>query len=199
MKKEILIFVFLCFPLLAWAQDTEAETETQTKRQGSAGFGAVFFNDFSGKIDDENKISTGIGAYLYGDFVFIELICGLFYGNSGKLDYLGAVLGVYGKYPFMLSKRFSIFPLLGFDYKTALHAKYNRMAFQESDIDWHQFWFKAGAGMDFNVGKKFHLRLEGLYGIRLNTDGENTLEDGTVINIHDSIGHGFTLRFAIGI
>jgi len=102
-----------------------------------------------------------------------------------------SVLGIslMGRWPFRLSQRLSVFPMLGMDYHISLrqertqadgwrydrtdgeveHDRYGN-AFNLSDFN--SFWIKLGGGMDFTVSGNFFVRGELLYGFRLKTSHE---------------------------
>jgi opacity protein-like surface antigen len=93
-----------------------------------------------------------------------------------------------GKYPFTLSDRFTLFPLLGVEYQVALTEKrkqengviYDRTDGTEPDKDgnafnasaWNSFWIDVGVGADFAILRDFFVRGELLYGFRLKTPYE---------------------------
>jgi len=103
------------------------------------------------------------------------------------------VLGIslMGRWPFRLSDRFSVFPMLGMDYHISLRQRrsleqaggwrYDRddgsvevdadgNAFRLSDFN--SFWVNLGGGADFNLTGNLFLRGELLYGFRLMTSHE---------------------------
>ncbi len=92
-------------------------------------------------------------------------------------------IGLLGKYPFHLGK-LSVFPLLGIEYdlnlwakdETGADRKASMTAQQIADLD--QFWFKAGAGMDFSLAKNLSLRSELTLGIKLLNQTERDRIDG---------------------
>lgn len=177
-----------------WGQD-----EGRREIRGSAGFGFRFSGDFHASVNYQNTAIFDTGLYAYGDFIFIELLCGMFFGTAqGKLNYLGAELGLYGKYPFGVTEKINIFPLLGFEFHSALYARYFGVQFRKREPDWKQFWFKTGAGLDYKINDSLNLRFEALYGIRPKSIGGNILENGADIVINDKTGHGLTFRIAIG-
>jgi len=121
-----------------------------------------------------------------------DFLLGAGSGNGSDSDGKGkeTVLGfsLLGKYPFILNKRLTIFPLLGLDYYIALTQKrsladgwmYDRSDGRETDkdnqpyllTDWNSLWVTLGGGMDFQVLGAFSVRAELLYAFRLMTSYE---------------------------
>ena len=201
--RKFFLFALLCLMALAvWARD-------KPWPGGSAGLGVIFTNDFSGNIDVSSEDLSltlpmnlfNVGIYGYGDFAYVEILCGLFFGTDtdSYFNYLGATIGLFGKYPFVLSQKISMFPLLGFEFHGALFGIFSAMHFENGHINWNQFWFKTGAGLDYKINEKIHLRFEALYGLRLKSEAKNDMMDGLRVIINDNIGHGFTLRVAVGV
>ena len=202
MRKFCFFMLLTCFAFNTWSLE-------KPPNSGGAGIGLMYSNDFAGKIDVGGiaavrsipVVFNNFGIFAYGDFVYAELICALFFDfdNERYINLLGADLGIYGKFPFILSKAFNLFPMLGFEFQAALFGIFSAMHFENRHIVWKQFWFKSGAGLDFKAGEKIHLRFEALYGIRLRSAAENTTQNGINIILNNNIGHGITLRIAIGI
>ena len=192
MKKQVLLLLLIFLAQALWGQD---------KPVGSAGIGVMYSNDFAAEINGRNTPVFNLGIFVYGDFIYLQVISGLFYGtaDNSRLNYLGAELGLFGKFPFMIIPGIFLFPLLGFEFEGALVAVYDNMFFKNRHIKWNQFWFKAGAGLDYVIKEKVHLRLEGLYGIRLRSGAGNTLENETRLVFNDNLGHSFTVRMAVGL
>jgi len=194
MKK--IIFVFL---IIFTAFNLSAESR-RSAFGGSAGAGARFSTDFNAIVNSQKTAIADTGMYVYGDFIYLELICGMYFGTAGgSLNYLGTELGLFTKFPFTFSEKITIFPLLGFEFHSALYAKFNGMQFKDKETEFKQFWFKAGAGLDYKVNDYINLRFEALYGIRPKSIGSNELQNGTPMVINEKAGNGFTFRAAIGL
>lgn len=229
MKQIFLFLLFIAIASIIWG-------ENKLEPSGGVGVGVFFANDFGGGI--ENKINidgTAItnrmpmntfrgGIFAYGDFVYVEILCGFFYGGGtweiqlsspinqsqkiGDFSFLGVDFGLFGKYPFIISPKIGLFPLLGFDFQTVLFAKLDTINFDDNLTDWWQFWFKIGGGLDYKINKTLTLRFEVLYGMRPSSNVENDLANGTqamangIFQNSDGntlIGHGLTIRIAVGI
>jgi len=95
-----------------------------------------------------------------------------------------------GKYPFTLTKKLTLFPLLGIEYQIALSEKrrvnqgiiYDRTnGIYEKDANgnsfdistWNAFWIHVGVGTDIALAKSFFIRSELLYSFRLMTAYES--------------------------
>ena len=107
-----------------------------------------------------------------------------------------AMLGfsLLGRFPFRLSERFTVFPLLGMDYQISLMQRrrqdghgyvYDRTNPPEGIIDhpdleggtfnlsdWNAFFVRIGGGAEFDLTDRLFLRGDLLYGIRLMTGYE---------------------------
>lgn len=201
MKKFFFLVLIICFTFPVWCQDKPAKT-------GGAGLGLIYSTDFSGNMEVSGPITesfpvifNNIGIFAYGDFVYVELIGALFYGLDSKryLNFLGSDLGIYGKFPFVLSPAINLFPMLGFEFQAALFGFFSSSHFEKRHFVWRQFWFKGGAGLDYKINERIHLRFEALYGIRLKSGSDNTTLNGLNLILNDSIGHGLTIRIGIGV
>jgi opacity protein-like surface antigen len=97
-----------------------------------------------------------------------------------------------GKYPFQLTERITLFPLLGLEYHIALlewrtpdggAASDRTSGVLPEDRDkndqpyplhaWNSLWIDLGAGVDYQFTEKLYLRGEVLFGFRLPTAYEN--------------------------
>jgi hypothetical protein len=93
-----------------------------------------------------------------------------------------------GKYPFTITEKFSVFPLLGVEYQIALlewrkpdgdkvYDRKDGMLAADRDKNgdpyplsaWNSFWIDVGAGVDYYIRGNFFLRGEILFGFRLMT------------------------------
>ena len=130
-------------------------------------------------------------------------------------------LSLLGKYPFTLSERFSLFPLLGIEYQIALSQRrrpdggliYDRTdGVQETDVDnkpfdlsvWNSFWINLGVGTDFLIMKGLFVRGELLYGFRLMTPYEADGLEQMKVMLDDNnpklggLTSGPSLRLSVG-
>jgi hypothetical protein len=106
------------------------------------------------------------------------------YGNALTLSF-------YGKYPFELNS-FTIYPILGIEFKIMLSLLYDQDSPEEYDHrkkgdsyqgkakDWTAFYGRLGVGFDFNVSDSFFIRSEVTFGIKPSTARENFIIDNLV-------------------
>jgi hypothetical protein len=207
--------------------------------QLSAGGGAYFTSDFGGGIEFSETIEgfpvsmslttpyAGGGIYGFFDATYVEISAGFFFasGDTGlsmklagyklldeavKTDYFGLDLGLMGKYPIGITDRISLFPMAGINYRVMLSAKFDLEEAGDFDAaDFSALWFQFGAGSDIALGDALFLRINALYGIRLEnkaeTDGVNDLKDmmqimlGINSNPTAILGHGLTIKAAVGV
>jgi opacity protein-like surface antigen len=129
------------------------------------------------------------------------------FGSSTEdFSFMGLDIGVLGKYPFTISEKLSVFPLLGITYRVALSVKSGG---EKSDDpgDNSALWFKFGGGLDYALTEKLYLRGSLLYGIRLANKFEKDLEDsykalgsglGMDVSTKTLRGHGLEVKIAVG-
>lgn len=210
-KKCVLLLVLLGLIL--------GSAFTQTKWNFSMGAGGYFSNDFGGGFENTNsgeKMETpyaGGGFFAYFDATFAELSVGMLAAEGSTFDngatvkteraLYGIDIGLFGKFPFHLGEMFTLYPLLGVDYRLMLTAKDGDYQYQNrknklAPIDLSSFWIKAGAGLDFSLNRTLYLRGEALYGIRFINTYEKDEIDYIGTGANSLLGHGFTLKLALG-
>jgi len=198
----------------------------------SAGGGGVFGTYFGGGYETTGKIGgtsvsqnlempyTGGGGYGFFDATYAELSMGFFMGKikmketmSGggyssssefSANLTNLFFGLYGKYPFTLSDKLSLFPLLGLEYHICLSATGEDDSEADDPGDFSALWLKAGIGMDFSLTDSIYLRLGVLYGARFTNQFETDMWDYAKSS-YDETGdssaggqHGLTVRLAVG-
>ena len=211
----IIVIIFVAYGLFA-----------QPEFKLSAGFGGYFTSDFGGGVEGTGmgfiftNMKTpyfGGGAFVFFDATFVELNLG-FFGVGGEwedyvftgsasinkfnLSGVGLDLGVFGKYPFTISEKLSVFPLLGISYRAMLFIKIDDVS--EYTTDFNALWFRFGGGLDYSFTNNIYLRTGIYYGIRL----ENKFEKDEVVllnevtmgmaNIYNLLGHGLEMKLAVG-
>jgi hypothetical protein len=190
----------------------------------------------------KGDIIQEINKFNYGGFVFFDATFGEFsvflqnnvnnFSETTELSVLNSSssgmgretmfgFSLLGKYPFVLSEKFTWFPLLGVEYQISLRQSrtqpdgfvYDRTdGLREKNADgkayklsdWNAFWINLGIGVDFTLTTIFFIRGEFLYSFRLMTPYE---QDALVITKNmtgdsDPKLGGFTsgpaLRMAVG-
>jgi opacity protein-like surface antigen len=196
----------------------------------SAGAGGYFTSDFGGGYEVSYKGETmfsmktpyfGGGGFAFFDATFAELSLGVFAGGgtvtgeSGGAEIpetdvscVGLDIGLLGKYPFALSDKLTVFPLLGITYRAMLSAKTEN---EDGDVeeadnpeDSSALWFKFGGGLDFSFTDKLYLHSGLLYGLRLANTFENDLVDSSdkqsngAADTKTLLGHGLEIKLAVG-
>ena len=134
-------------------------------------------------------IQGGNGTYME-NMIFDESTSSTDSTGNGYETSLG--FSLTGKYPFDISDKFVLFPMLGVEYQIALTQKrqpegnivYDRtkghLAEDRDKNDesypihaWNSFWINIGAGTDYFITGSLFLRGEFLFGFRLPTTYEN--------------------------
>jgi opacity protein-like surface antigen len=227
MSKKWLILLVLV-PVVAGVAVAQPAFGVSTGVGGFIGgdFGGGVWNSQSyGNMETSTVLKYpyfGGGAYVFFDAVYAELTVGIFGGKGEtqqifKLDrgdgrsekithtadfsITNISIGLLGKYPFWLSDKYSIFPLLGIEYQVVLNIDDSQSDYWWGAfdfIDWNAFWFKAGAGMDFLLTKKVFIRIGALYGIRLANNYEKAFMDRNTNWEGILLGHGLTTKLALG-
>jgi hypothetical protein len=124
-------------------------------------------------------------------------------GEEVDTSFMGLDIGVLGKYPFAVSEKLSVFPLLGITYRVMLSAKMDGEDYEgfgpDGDGgpgDFSALWFKFGGGLDYSFTEKVYLRGSLLYGIRLANKMENDMKDDW--DADPLLGHGLEVKIAVG-
>ena len=91
-------------------------------------------------------------------------------------------LGIYFKYPFVITDRIVLFPTVGVDYEFTLNK--NGTYFDW----WDDIWFRGGAGLDFFLTERIFLRGHFIYGAALPVNGEGD----------ENFTHGLLVKLGAG-
>ena len=176
----------------------------------------VNFIDYS--VSLKNPYFGG-GGFIFADFVYAEAAVAFFAGSGDqelivsmegesisfkrKYIYTSLNFSLFGKYPFKINEKLSIFPLLGIDYQLILNMKDSSgkkfegilmpailqtmlgsgvyfsdgIILSGNPIDFSSLWFKLGGGADFFINNNFFIRFSALYGIRLRNNMERKMAD----------------------
>jgi len=185
----------------------------------------------SGKESTFDIPYSGTGFYAFVDAMYAEAFISFFnptgeisttydgkksavwYNSSGNsiynFEYSMMTFGILGKFPIAINDMFTIFPAVGIDYRTVSEIKSGNSKIPKADMDgkYDALWILGGVGLDFNllplVNVPIYIRLEALYGIRL----ENELEKDMIKKTKDAyseadissiLGHGLTAKLAVG-
>jgi hypothetical protein len=175
-----------------------------------AGAGGYFTGDFAGGVKGDGYSTFtpyfAGGGFAFFDATYAELSLGIF-GGSGEwqthrnnrptvysdVSLAGLDIGLLVKYPFFI-KKFSIFPLLGINYRAVFSAKMEDEEFDNPE-DLGALWFKFGGGLDYFFTDNIFLRGEALYGLRLKNEFE---DDNSGSGVDSRLGHGLEVKIAVG-
>ena len=177
----------------------------------SAGAGGLFVSQFDGGVNTPTVVHkfpyAGGGGFAFFDATFAELSLGFFAaGGDWKrigsvaedlaLSYTGLDISLLGKYPFALTEQFTLFPLLGIDYRHFVSVKQNGTKLNNAG-DFSALWFKLGAGADYAFTEHIFARLGVLYGLRLANKFE---KDRAKLSsdFNTRLGHGLDVKLAVG-
>jgi len=182
----------------------------------SAGLGGVFIAQqdiiklpsYLSAHTDRVRLMGG-GFFAFFDATYAEAQIGVLFGNGEERmggewrnQSTGSILtiAVYGKYPFDMGG-FSLFPMFGIHSDIGLDIT-NKDGGGGAPPDEYltRFWFKFGAGADFDLTKKMYVRPSFLYGInfgnKLIRDYKQKLKDhGEDMSFYS---HGLDVRLAVG-
>jgi hypothetical protein len=165
-------------------------------------------------IEAKSSLSA-FGFFGFFDATFFEVDFNFFFG-PGEVElrapgflaeevdssFTGLGFGLLGKFPFVFNK-FSVFPLLGFEYQVFFGGDYEYLLENNDPWDFNAFWFKFGLGADYAVTDAFYVRGEFLYGFRTKNQFEKDTESfvrnqSPLVHVKHGPGHGPSLKFAMG-
>ena len=160
----------------------------------------------------------GGGGFAFLDATYAELSLGFFGGagtykedqgsqsSESDMSVTGFDIGLLGKYPFAVSEKLSVFPLLGISYRIMLSVKdedgnqYQNSDRDDAPGDCSALWFRFGGGLDFSFTDHVYLRGGLLYGFRLANKFENDMVDSVPSAADPKTlgGHGLEVKIAVG-
>ena len=179
MKRFIVLFVLLTFA----ASGAFAMEKT-------AGFSGVFDASFAGGDGwSVNRTSLGIIGF-FGLSKYFEANLGFLIntsadGKSNGYSYSATktnrfLIGLYFKYPFVISDKFVVFPTAGVDFQYWIDN-------DSSTI--HYIWPRAGAGVDYFLNQRMFLRGQFIYGVGIPVTGDSS---------HINYVHGPQIKIGLG-
>jgi len=167
----------------------------------------------------------GAGFYGFFDAVYAEAFISFFsptgeftttvngkkdslYKGEGEdgFEYSMLTFGILGKFPIAVSNLITIFPAVGIDYRSVSGVTKNNKKMPDEDAkNLSALWILGGLGLDFNLpieNVPIYLRLEALYGIRLQNKYEEKLIEGFkdlgIDDVSAILGNGLTAKLAVG-
>jgi hypothetical protein len=236
-KKMFLAAAIVCLTAAVCGAQRYA---TQKQNRNSFGGGVMFGSDFGGGVEHEISYNSSVtgslampyiggGAFVFFDMTYLEADAGIFVGSGdwklkagspvdvdaefGRFLFTGVDVALFGKYPFTVSRKIKVFPLLGVAYQAVFYTKRADNEKIGDAFDYSQLWFKAGGGIDYDITRNVYFRAEALYGLRLATQMEKGdsmkvwwrdaiyQAKGITANITEGktlLGHGLTAKVAIG-
>jgi len=231
MKKRILLALLIVMLAAggAFAADFQLSAGLGGMLGGDFGGGYKINGKLNG-VDYEATTDTpnfGTGFYGFFDATYAEAFFSVFSPTgeinqtvtvngqkttskgTGDCTYSMVTFGVLGKFPIVISDLITIFPALGIDYRAISKlTQGNNKAKDEDAKKFSALWILGGAGIDFNLpieNVPLYIRLEALYGIRLQNEYESDsikkAKDNKNMNIDDAsaiLGHGLTAKLAVG-
>jgi len=192
------------------------------KMWNSVGTGAFFAGGYNGGIEWPSGVRvampySGGGWYAYFDLQeYVEIVAGYYYGggkwmsaaasNSEKLPDMSHScidFGAFLKYP-LGEGSVKWFPLFGLDYEIATSGelKYGGTTRSLESGNMSALWFKFGNGLDIDVGEKFYLRSELLFGWRTANSYEKdavSTEKNYGSAAKTASGSGLSIKLGLGL
>jgi hypothetical protein len=172
---------------------------------------SIEYNNFGGGgliFFDLTFVELSLGYFKTAVFSIRENLNGISTGNSMDLNATGLDISLFLKYPFATTKKLSLFPLLGANYRYFMSVEDEDNRAVSGIGDFSAIWFKLGGGLDISFTNNIFLRGEVIYGLRLPNEFENDLIDemrrpgsefsDPSVDIKPTLGHGPQLKIAIG-
>jgi len=176
----------------------------------------------------DEMTNVGFGGYVFFDATYVEATAGYFYSSTGikrtntwnygsgektkeitgtdPFVYGWINLGLFGKYPFDLGA-VKIFPLVGIEYSILASVSIGGVELNVTATDYNSLWIKGGVGADIGITDEIYVRLEALFGLRLQNANEKNDESKYIKNNSDSystahydtgLEMGFDIKLAVG-
>jgi hypothetical protein len=156
----------------------------------------------------------GGGLFGFFDATYVQVNVGVQWekaeqtsdSDSADSSYLN--LGLFGKFPFEVGDILFVYPMLGIQHDVYLSTDTGNIKIRRADLkDYYSdkmyfdnLWIKVGAGLDVNFSDSLFLKVEALWGFKLNNRSEkymvNEFKDAgyTLSFLH----HGPTIKLALG-
>jgi hypothetical protein len=96
-------------------------------------------------------------------------------------------IGIYGKYPIVMSDALVIFPTAGIDYEFTIGGNIDAATGWKW---WDDLWIRAGIGADYFLNEAMFLRGHVIYGAAIPVGGDGFLGLKT--------GHGLLIKVGLG-
>jgi outer membrane protein W len=199
----------------------EAVNVNAAQTMNQFNFGSCLFFDATW-IEFSVGVQSGLNNYEETMIAASPSIDDITTTSRGKGSEVMFSLALFGKYPFTLNEKFTLFPLAGLEYQITLmqsrqpegRRQYDRTDPERGETDangktyalpvWNSLFIVVGGGMDYQLSSSMFIRTELLYGFRLQTFYEiDALEKARKgVNAQDpklgGLTSGPTLRIAAG-
>ena len=204
-------------------REEQSISPEKRKARVSVGTGGFYAGGYGGGIGWPSGARvampySGGGWYAFFDGEYVELVFG-YYSGGGKwvsaaasdsrklpdMQRSGVNFGAFVKFPFGEESARG-FPLFGIEYEASssggLTYEYSAAGYSSLDGgDMSALWFKLGGGLDINLGERFYLRSELLFGWRTANEYEQDAvrtEKTYGNNAKTIIGSGLSLKIGVG-
>ena len=159
---------------------------------GFGALGGLTFQSGKGYLDGSLARYSGCIFGFFGPNQYTEINLSLLYKDTNEDVYTwggsetlfpstwALQLGVYGKYPFVLSDSLVFFPTAGVDFEWSF----------DMDYWWSDLWIRAGIGMDIFISQTMFMRNHIIYGAAIPI---TTYDDLDI-----KVGHGLLVKLGLG-
>ena len=183
-----------------WASDSYSfygdtysfEQDWTLNRNGYGAFAFFGINQFwelnlGFLYKDPNTLKGKYTEKLNGQKIYEET-----FSDNVKDDYMEGTsalqLGVYFKYPIPVNETIVFFPTVGLDFELSLDS--DSVDYGDGFAWWHDFWIRAGVGLDFFLNDKTFIRSHLIYGAAIPIGGEDWMGI--------TLGHGLLFKVGLG-
>jgi hypothetical protein len=225
MAKKCLLVLVLAGVLAGGLFAQEAAASKSFAK--SAGAGGYFSSDFGGGYEiskigySEKTPYAGGGFFAFFNWNYFEVSLGYFLGggttkveidmgplgkHGGDIDVSlsGLDISLFGKYPFDINEKLTVFPLAGATWRTVTDISFDGKDYRSPQV-YTALWIRLGGGADYSFTDKIYLRAGLTYGFRLANGNETHVESPVSSNSSFSqedakkfLGHGLEIKVAAG-
>jgi len=170
------------------AKDSDSGTTTDWKMDRTSFGGFAFFGLSQYLEFNLGLLYKSIGSITVGS----QTVSGSEVEDMGIKSTTAIQVGIYGKYPFVLSDKLVLFPTAGIDYEHTLGGN-------NSDVEdgwkwWSDLWIRGGVGADFFFTNALFLRGHLIYGASIPVGGDKATND----YLGHKVGHGLLVKVGLG-
>jgi len=176
------------------------------------GFLSINYNEEARKNPGISDVNGN--AHYFTGLVFLDAVYGVFetgavigFSDWGDTEIRPGIEKIFAwdfsllaKFPIILNRRFTVFPLAGMRYRLGLSDTLEKNGQIQSDYgprNADSLWMLLGAGIDANLTRRVYLRSEILYSNKLGSRyGQKLMQTGNYDKISEA---GPELRLAVGV